>query len=994
MIVGFRPIPACCASRRPAGERHAAQAGARRACRLRDGGRPRRGREHAGGVRQRHELGGAGRAPGEEKDIDGAVPDRRKTRAAVPNDPYYAAGPAVNQRTSRRPRGGPVVPARAPHQRGALGHQCRSGLGRAGGHVHAGGGGGARHRRALRSPGSGGQAAERLRHGRRGQDRPGPTARHLPDLKKDGDGRDADASDLGDGITAAEANDSAGLFYQCTTLDSTTGKYRRGVQLWHGTQVSGIIGAATDNGIGMASVGRERARAAGARAGQVRRLGLGHHRRHELGRGRHGPWRSGQSGAREGAEPQLGRQRNRSPAYQSTVSALNAGAWRGRRRLGWQRQRPWASEPANCAGVIGVAGVRHEGDKVGYSDIGPELSIAAPAGNCVGPAATVLASTHPHHRQQRQLQCPCIQRALPVRSTPMRTTPPSAPASPRRWSPGTAALMLSVKPDLTPAQIRQLLMSTARAFPPTSARPDCRARRHCAEPVQLHHHHLRCRHARMPAAAARRERRQWWRRWWAPAVAAAAAPRPRLAGRAGAGRGRAGRAALAPRRRGAVSLTRAALRTRLAAIALAALAASLRRRRPSRGRSVNGLIVGCATAPMRRARPQERLDRAARGWLNARSRATWDRVRAPPGFRRPPAARGGAAPRAAPGRIARGQWVVPNERERRLTVPQDPLFAASVSSSGQWWLFPAGGGNANDIEERAAASPGVQTAWQVGTGTAAPVVAILDTGITSRHPDLDGAVLPGRDFVSDRRVRQRRRRLGRRRQRPGRLGQRGRPQRQRAPVRRLRGGRQLLARHGDRRPAGGRHRQLAGRRRRSTAAACCRCAWSASAAPTWPTSWPACAGRRPAGLRRRPRPDSTRTGACAQHQLRRQRRVQRRLPGCDRRARGQGVVVVAAAGNEHGAVTRPANCRGVIGVARAESRRFQVQLFELRHRRGDRPPSAATRACRQLGHLALGRRLLTLGNAGTTGRAAASTTATREAGTSFAVAGRRGGAHG
>ena len=65
---------------------------------------------------------------------------------------------------------------------------------------------------------------------------------------------------------------------------------------------------------------------------------------------------------------------------------------------------------------------------------------------------------------------------------------------------------------------------------------------------------------------------------------------------------------------------------------------------------------------------------------------------------------------------------------------------ASVSSSGQWWLFPASGSNVNDIEERRRGVAGVQTAWQVGTGTAAPVVAILDTGITS-HPDLASAVL-------------------------------------------------------------------------------------------------------------------------------------------------------------------------------------------------------------------------------------------------------------
>lgn len=93
------------------------------------------------------------------------------------------------------------------------------------------------------------------------------------------------------------------------------------------------------------------------------------------------------------------------------------------------------------------------------------------------------------------------------------------------------------------------------------------------------------------------------------------------------------------------------------------------------------------------------------------------------------------------------EWVVPNERERRLSVPQDPLFAATVMSSGQWWLFPAGGANANDIEHRRRGVPGVQSAWQGTVGGTRPVVAVLDTGITA-HEDLSSAVLPGRDFVS------------------------------------------------------------------------------------------------------------------------------------------------------------------------------------------------------------------------------------------------------
>jgi serine protease len=91
-------------------------------------------------------------------------------------------------------------------------------------------------------------------------------------------------------------------------------------------------------------------------------------------------------------------------------------------------------------------------------------------------------------------------------------------------------------------------------------------------------------------------------------------------------------------------------------------------------------------------------------------------------------------------------WVAPNVRERRLQVPSDPLYAR------QWWLFPVAGSNANALDDRRRGVPGFQAAWASGIpgalGEDAGVVAVLDTGITA-HPDLVGRILPGRDFVSD-----------------------------------------------------------------------------------------------------------------------------------------------------------------------------------------------------------------------------------------------------
>jgi serine protease len=101
-------------------------------------------------------------------------------------------------------------------------------------------------------------------------------------------------------------------------------------------------------------------------------------------------------------------------------------------------------------------------------------------------------------------------------------------------------------------------------------------------------------------------------------------------------------------------------------------------------------------------------------------------------------------------------WVAPNTRERLLqagtaepfVLPNDPLFAQ------QWWLQPAGGSDGSAPAQRLRGVPGFQRAWASGlpgaTGTLPPgvVIAVLDTGITP-HPELQGRLLPGYDFISD-----------------------------------------------------------------------------------------------------------------------------------------------------------------------------------------------------------------------------------------------------
>ncbi len=103
------------------------------------------------------------------------------------------------------------------------------------------------------------------------------------------------------------------------------------------------------------------------------------------------------------------------------------------------------------------------------------------------------------------------------------------------------------------------------------------------------------------------------------------------------------------------------------------------------------------------------------------------------------------------------EWVVPNTREQRLDSeekPNDPLYA------NQWWLHAVAGSNANAIGDRRRGVAGFEAAARSdddgnsgsgkakGNAESAVVVAVLDTGITA-HPDLDANVLRGYDFVSE-----------------------------------------------------------------------------------------------------------------------------------------------------------------------------------------------------------------------------------------------------
>jgi serine protease len=259
----------------------------------------------------------------------------------------------------------------------------------------------------------------------------------------DGNGRDSDATDPGDWTTAASG---------CAAQPSS----------WHGTQTSGIIGAQSNNGAGMASVGYD------VRVLPVRVLGKCGGSDSDIAAAM--LWAGGITVPGVPANPHPARVINLSlggsgscagSVYPDVVAQLTAAGVVVVAAAG-NDEGLAVGVPANCSGVIAVTGMRHVGTKVGFSSIGPEVAIAAPGGNCVntvGPCLyPILTSTNSGTTT-----------AAAGGNTYSNSTNYSVGTSfATPMVAGTVALMLSANPALTPAQIRGLLQSSARAFP-TSA---------------------------------------------------------------------------------------------------------------------------------------------------------------------------------------------------------------------------------------------------------------------------------------------------------------------------------------------------------------------------------------------------------------------------------------------------------------------------------------------------------------------------------------------
>lgn len=252
----------------------------------------------------------------------------------------------------------------------------------------------------------------------------------------DGNGRDADASDPGDWITSAE--NASGYFAGCRTSNSS----------WHGTHVSGTIGAASNNALGVAGINWI------SKVQPLRVLGKCGGYTSDIADAIR--WGAGLAvaGVPANLTPNdvvnlsLGGSGACSSTFQSAIDAAVGAGTVVIVAAGNSNANAANFSPANCNNVITVAATGHTGSRAFYSNYGTTVEIAAPGGDSqLG--KTILSTLN------AGTTVPGADSYANYQGTSM--------AAPHVV--GVVSLMLSVNPSLTPAQVTSMLQATVTPFP-------------------------------------------------------------------------------------------------------------------------------------------------------------------------------------------------------------------------------------------------------------------------------------------------------------------------------------------------------------------------------------------------------------------------------------------------------------------------------------------------------------------------------------------------
>jgi serine protease len=251
-----------------------------------------------------------------------------------------------------------------------------------------------------------------------------------PLMANDGDGRDPDASDPGDGVGDNDCGD--GIARQSS---------------FHGTFVSGIIAANTNNGAGISGLDFA------AKILPVRVLGRCGGTFDDILAGL--LWASGAPVAGVPPNPNPARVINMSlggtiGCPQAVQDAINTALAQGTViavAAGNQGDDATTSAPANCSGVITVGASTREGERASYSNFGQRVDVSAPGGDGTDVSGWVLSIGN----DPKGPGNPIFEYAIGTSAA----APHVAAA---------ASLMIARNSTLTPGRILDILTGAARPF--------------------------------------------------------------------------------------------------------------------------------------------------------------------------------------------------------------------------------------------------------------------------------------------------------------------------------------------------------------------------------------------------------------------------------------------------------------------------------------------------------------------------------------------------
>ncbi|MCP4913253.1 MAG: S8 family serine peptidase [Oligoflexia bacterium] len=251
------------------------------------------------------------------------------------------------------------------------------------------------------------------------------------DFSNDGNGRDSDASDPGDWVEAGD------VCYQGSFVPSS----------WHGTHVAGTIGANGGNGVGATGVNFN------SKILPVRVLGKCGGYLSDIADGV--LWAVGEqvSGLPVNQNPadvinlSLGGFGSCGPTMQNAIDVARSKGAVVVVAAGNDGQNLDINQytPANCSGVITVGAGTKNGQMSFYSNYGDAIDVTAPGGDSWGKVVS-LSNTGSRG--------PVADDAEGMSGTSM--------AAPHVA--GVASLILSVNPDLYPAQVEAIIKETSDAF--------------------------------------------------------------------------------------------------------------------------------------------------------------------------------------------------------------------------------------------------------------------------------------------------------------------------------------------------------------------------------------------------------------------------------------------------------------------------------------------------------------------------------------------------